>query len=91
MTAVVHVGRFGDRTVGVVHRCDRGFVRADTYTVTADWSSDLGRTEPAPIHCADRTDTSPAHSTYDAACAWCWLGYAHTTNEHARSLSQSRA
>ena len=45
-----------------------------------------------PAWCTGPDDHSAHHPIgrgYDASCSWCWLGYPHTTDEHARHIEDN--
>ncbi|MGI6797687.1 hypothetical protein [Gordonia sihwensis] len=85
---VTYESDFGTRTVGPVHRTrDGGLIRTDTYT-PADHDRESA---PETVHAASLDDTSNTHSGYTSACGWCYLGYSHTENEHARKIAGAKA
>jgi hypothetical protein len=44
------------------------------------------------VHCADGSDDSPIYGGgYDATCASCYLGHAHTAAYHARRVTAHAA
>lgn len=43
------------------------------------------------IHIADRDDrTAGQHNDYNARCAACWLGHAHSARVHADNLERTQ-
>lgn len=83
-TRVVHVYTYGSAvTIGY-----RAPYRIDRYT-----PSEGGETTDERIFADGPGDMSPMHLTYptgyDARCASCWLGYAHTEARHARLIGAS--
>ena len=56
------------------------------------WRSSLHKEEPIGNRhwCDGAHDDSAAYVGYDATCSWCWLGYGHTTQEHAKRVAAQK-
>lgn len=74
------------------HRIVLGYelIGAHWYRTSEYHPDDGGKPSIDGQWCCYRTDVSPSHATYpsgyNAACGWCYGGYSHTENEHARQV-----